>query len=254
MSSPSAPGENAFRGKSRIAFVSVASLSILALLTACGQSTSQDQSKTPPSPSNAVVRSSSTGSRPTAELGSTENQTSSAPAHRTTSGETSTTSGSKKGNPQKGYTMPDATTPFQSIGQSQNAASASSSPKAPTVSKTALEKGAGTSTLKPTEQQIVKPYLSQLASLQSQYINQLYSLYNQARAEYHTTHESKLRIEKKYFPEVLGLENSAQDKLNSLLFSLRDKLVASGYGAGEVDAIRNAYYAQMARLQSQIKG
>ena len=97
-------------------------------------------------------------------------------------------------------------------------------------------------------------YLSELASPQSQYINQLYGLYNQARAEYHTTHESKLSIEKKYFPEVLGLENSAQDKLNSLLFSLRDKLIARGYGTGEVDAIRNAYYAQMARLQGQIKG
>lgn len=146
-------------------------------------------------------------------------------------------------------TMPDATSPFQTLGQS----TASRQPGGSTSStrggvQTALQK----SHLKPSETQIIKPYVTTLTRLQTKYIQSLNRLYDEAKAEYHAGKQSKTAVENKYLPEVISLQNSAQDQLNRLLFNLKDKLQGAGYSTTPVDTLRSAYYTEVAQLQAKL--
>lgn len=110
------------------------------------------------------------------------------------------------------------------------------------------------SQLKPTEGQVIAPYVSKLEQLQSSYIDSLYSLYNQAKAEYHSGHDSKFQIERKYIPLAMGLENKAQNQVNSVLFTLRGALVEKGYPTDEVSVLRRAYYSEVAQMKAKLFG
>lgn len=155
--------------------------------------------------------------------------------------------------------MPDATAPFETMTQAntgsngQSGASADHS-QGPSDVGTELKQVIDKAHLKPSEQQIVAPYVTRLTGLQSTYEGTLSALYQQAKTEFHAGSESKATIEKKYIPKVLNLENSAQDQLNSLLFSLKDKLQTAGFATTPVDNLRNEYYAEVTKLQAQLGG
>ncbi len=114
--------------------------------------------------------------------------------------------------------------------------------------------GGSAKAVKPTESQIVGPYMAQLASLKSQYIGSMTALYDQARAQYHAGKGSKSAIEHEYYPQFASLENSAQDQVNSILFALRAKLLANGYTTMPVDTLRSEYQQEVAQAMAKFHG
>lgn len=147
---------------------------------------------------------------------------------------------------------PNPTTVFQNIDKaSATGASGSNIQKVLSSGKQGLQQAIQQTPVKPTEAQVAAPFVSQLEELQSTYIEKLYALYNSAKAEYHSGQESKLQIVSKYTPQAISLENQAQDQVNSVLFTLRNKLVAQGYSTQEVNVLRNAYYSEVGKMQAQ---
>lgn len=147
---------------------------------------------------------------------------------------------------------PDAAGVFQNIDRPSASASSGSTLTAVVSSgQQGMQQVLQKTPLQPTESQILAPYVSQLESLQSTYIESLYSLYSSAKAEYHAGHQTKLQIESKYLPQAMSLEDNAQNQVNSVLFALRDALAAKGFSTNEVNVLRNAYYSEVAQMQAQ---
>ncbi len=114
--------------------------------------------------------------------------------------------------------------------------------------------GAGGKAAMPSEADIVQPYVAQLQSLRSQYLGLLSSLYNQARTDYQQGKGSKLAIEAKSLPQLVSLENSAQDQVNDVLFALRDQLQAHGYPTAEMNTLRSDFYSQVQQEIAALRG
>lgn len=104
-----------------------------------------------------------------------------------------------------------------------------------------------------TVSQIANPYVSQLNTLQTQYIGKLTTLYDQARAQYHAGNGTKSAIEKAYYPQISSLENQAQDQVNGILFALRAQLVAHNDPIQEMNVLRNAYNTAVAQAIAKLK-
>ncbi len=117
-----------------------------------------------------------------------------------------------------------------------------------------LQNAAQSRSLKPSEAKIVQPYVAALESLRAQYLASLSALYNQARADYHQGKGSKLAIEAKYIPQIVSLENSAQDQVNSILFALRSQLEAHGYPTTEMDTLRTDFYSEVQQEIATLRG
>ena len=117
-----------------------------------------------------------------------------------------------------------------------------------------MQNATRTKSLKPSEAQIVQPYVAQLESLRAQYMGSLGALYSQARAEYSQEKGSKLTIEAKFLPRLVSLENSAQDQVNSVLFTLRAQLAAHGYPTAEMNILRNDFYSEVQQEIATLKG
>lgn len=147
---------------------------------------------------------------------------------------------------------PDATRLFKDIQHSSSPGKSINVSHVQSIAKNLMEQSVQQVSLKPSEKALVKPYIAQMESLQSQYATSLYSLYDQAKAEYHTGQKSKLQIENEYVPQVIRLEDSAQSQVNVVLFALRDALVAQGYSTDEVNVLRNAYYSAVSQMESTL--
>lgn len=113
---------------------------------------------------------------------------------------------------------------------------------------------AGGKAARPSEADIVQPYVAQLQSLRSQYLGSLSSLYNQARTDYRQGKGSKVAIEAKFVPQLVSLENSAQDQVNGILFALRDHLQAHGYPTTEMNTLRSDFYSQVQQEIAALRG
>ncbi len=100
----------------------------------------------------------------------------------------------------------------------------------------------------------MQPYVAELESLRAQYLASLSALYNQARADYHQGKGSKLAIEAKYIPQIVSLENSAQDQVNGILFALRSQLEAHGYPTTEMDTLRTDFYSEVQQEIATLRG
>ena len=106
---------------------------------------------------------------------------------------------------------------------------------------------------KPTTAEIAAPYISRLQALQSQYLGELTAIYNQAKATYHTKGTAKPLIEVQYLPKFISLQNSLQDQVNGLLFSLRTQLTVHGYSTREVEVLHGEYEQAMAQVMATFK-
>jgi len=117
-----------------------------------------------------------------------------------------------------------------------------------------LQKAAHSPSLKPSQAAIVAPFVAQLEALQSQYVGSLNALYLQAQATYRAGKASKLAIEAKYLPQFGALENSAQDQVNSILFTMRAALTSHGYPSTEMAVLRNDFYGAVQQEMARLRG
>lgn len=147
---------------------------------------------------------------------------------------------------------PDATGLFQDIKHAASTTTSTSVQDVQAIGKSHLEQSVQQTSMKPSESDLVKPYVAQMESLQSEYASSLYALYEKAKTAYHSGQKTKLQIENEYIPQVIQLEDGAQSRVNTVLFSLRDALVSNGYPTDEVNVLRNAYYSAVAQMQSTL--
>lgn len=94
------------------------------------------------------------------------------------------------------------------------------------------------------------PYIAKLQALQSESVSQLTALYNQAKADYHATHMTKKQVAQEYLPKITALQNSLQDQVNGLLYSLRAALLQYGYSTQEVNTLRQEYQQAVAKADA----
>lgn len=105
----------------------------------------------------------------------------------------------------------------------------------------------------PTLNQVISPYIAKLQALQSHYIGELTTVYNQAKAQYHSSSTSKHAIEVEYLPKFESLQNELQDQVNSLLFSLQTQLTTYGYSTQEVATLRQEYQQAVSTMMASFK-
>lgn len=105
---------------------------------------------------------------------------------------------------------PDATGLFQDIKHAASTTTSTSVQDVQAVGKSHLEQSVQQTYMKPSESDLVKPYVAQMESLQSEYASSLYSLYEKAKTAYHSGQKTKLQIENEYIPQVIQLEDRTE--------------------------------------------